>query len=354
MTRGFNWLILVSVVIFFIFSLALIFDLAPHLFLPQLIFVLGGLAVFFIFARLDYQIFKGFFAPLFFLAMALLILPFVFGSWTRATRRWIKIGSLAFQPSELTKPLLILVFASLASFRDWQLKDLMLALIFLLLPAFLIFQQPDLGSSLVVFFVWLAIVWFKIKKKQAFFLLAIFGLSLFMGWVFLRDYQKDRLYAFLNPLEDPLGKGYHLIQAEIAAGSGKFLGKGLLKGTQSHLKFLPERHSDFIFASLSEELGFLGSTILLLVYFLLLAQILKIAKNAPDEFGTLVCLGVFALFLVQVFINIGMNLGLLPITGITLPLVSSGGSSIMALMISLGLVESVAQRSKTPEPIEIR
>ena len=174
-----------------------------------------------------------------------------------------------------------------------------------------------------------------------------------MVWRFLKDYQRARVLSFLNPYSDPLGTGYNVIQAVISVGSGKFFGRGLGRGTQSHLYFLPERHSDFIFASLAEELGFLGASLLLVFYFLLLFQILKIAKNAADDFGFLIVTGVFSHLSFQILVNIGMNLGLLPITGITLPLVSTGGSSLLATMVSLGLVENVG-RSRRLEEVRIR
>jgi rod shape determining protein RodA len=354
MTARFNWLIVTSVSILFILSSALILSLAPTLFSSHLVAIFIGILVFGFVSRIDYQIFNSLFVLFESLAIFFLGSSLLFGSLTRSTLRWIRIGSLTFQPSELVKPLLILSFASFASLGKWHFRKLLLSLALLFLPAFLIFQQPDLGSALVIGLVWLAIIFSKVNKKQAFFLSIFFLFSLLIGWFFLKSYQRERIFAFLNPLGDPLGQGYHLIQATIAAGSGKFFGRGLLRGTQSHLKFLPERHSDFIFASLAEELGFVGSSLLLLVYFLLLTQILKVARSSRDEFGTLICLGVFALFFAQVFINIGMNLGLLPITGITLPLVSSGGSSILSLMASLGLVEAVAGKSKAKKAIEIR
>jgi rod shape determining protein RodA len=354
MTKRFNWLILVLILALSIFSLALIFSLAPHLIVSQLIYILLGLVIFFLFSRLDYEIFRHFHWFLFIFVILFLASTFVFGRLTRGTLRWIKIGPLTFQPSELVKPVLILTFASFVSLKDWNFKRLISGLILLLIPAYLIFQQPDLGSTLVVGLIWLAIFSLRLDKKQTVFLSVFFLAGLLAAGFFLRTYQKERLSSFLDPFEDPLGRGYHLIQATIAAGSGKFFGRGLLRGTQSHLEFLPERHSDFIFASLAEELGFFGSTIVILTYFLLLAQILKTAKEAQDNFGTFICVGVFALFAAQFFINVGMNLGMLPITGITLPLISSGGSSVVTSMISLGLTESVFRKIRAKGSIEIK
>ena len=171
-------------------------------------------------------------------------------------------------------------------------------------------------------------------------------MSLPAGWHFLKDYQKERLLTFLNPQADPLGANYNLIQAIVSVGSGRFFGKGLGFGSQSQLRFLPERHTDFIFASLAEELGFAGSLFFLVVYFFLLLRMLKISQQAEKGFAKSVSLGIFFLFLSQFLINVGMNLGLLPVTGITLPLVSLGGSSLFSSMICLGILESIAAYSK--------
>ncbi|MBN1263345.1 MAG: rod shape-determining protein RodA [Candidatus Pacebacteria bacterium] len=354
MSSGFNWLILVLVIILFIFSLALIFSLAPADLAFHALSVLIGLIGFGVASRIDYRLLDRFSGWLFFLTSSFLLITLFLGSRTRQTLRWIKLGSLTFQPSEIVKPFLILIFASLAARSNWSFKDFLISLAALILPAFLIFRQPDLSSALMIALVWLVIFVFRLNKKQLILLGFISLVGILGGKFILKDYQADRIFGFLNPQEDPLGINYHLIQSRIAAGSGKFFGRGLFRGTQSHLRFLPERQSDFIFASLAEELGFVGSISLLTIYFFLLAQILKTARRASDEFGFFICLGVFGLFFGQIFINVGMNLGLLPVTGITLPLISSGGSSILGLMMGLGLVESVAGRVKPERWIEIK
>jgi len=284
-----------------------------------------------------------------------LVLPFVFGQVTRGAVRWIQIGQFTFQPSEIVKPLLVLFLAGFYTrykIQDTRYKILSFALF---LPVILlIFKQPDLGSSLVVLAIWVGIL-FAVGLNFKLFAVCclLFAVCSPLVWRFLKDYQRARVLSFLNPYSDPLGTGYNVIQAVISVGSGKFFGRGLGRGTQSHLYFLPERHSDFIFASLAEELGFLGASLLLVFYFLLLFQILKIAKNAADDFGFLIVTGVFSHLSFQILVNIGMNLGLLPITGITLPLVSTGGSSLLATMVSLGLVENVG-RSRRLEEVRIR
>ncbi len=347
-----SWSLLAFLLVLLVIHLGLIFSLAPTLFSSQLLYCFFSLLAFFIFSRLDYRLFFRFHFVFLLLANLLLVVNFFLASRTRATLRWINLGFFNLQLSEALKPVFILAFASFA-FGPWSFKKLLFSLGLMALPAFLVLQQPDLGSALLIGAIWLGIVFLKINWRQIAFLALFFLVVGLGGWSVLKDYQQQRLWSFLNPTADPLGSGYHLIQATIAAGSGRLFGRGFLRGTQSHLHFLPERHNDFIFASLCEELGFLGAFFLLLVYFLLLCQILKTAKNIDDEFGALICAGVFSLLLAQIVINTGMNLGLLPITGLTLPFISSGGSSLLALSACLGLVGSVARQGRLPKPIQI-
>jgi len=353
--KNFNFLILLSILIISILGLTIVRSVAPELFISQLVFMFLCFLVFLIISFTDYRIFKNYFWLFYALILLLLVLPFVFGQVTRGAVRWIQIGQFTFQPSEIVKPLLVLFLAGFYTrykIQDTRYKILSFALF---LPVILlIFKQPDLGSSLVVLAIWVGIL-FAVGLNFKLFAVCclLFAVCSPLVWRFLKDYQRARVLSFLNPYSDPLGTGYNVIQAVISVGSGKFFGRGLGRGTQSHLYFLPERHSDFIFASLAEELGFLGASLLLVFYFLLLFQILKIAKNAADDFGFLIVTGVFSHLSFQILVNIGMNLGLLPITGITLPLVSTGGSSLLATMVSLGLVENVG-RSRRLEEVRIR
>lgn len=356
MFKNFDFLILLSILVISTLGLVVIRSVAPDFFTSQLIFLFFGFLVFLFFSFTDYCVFKNYPWFLYILALILLILPFIFGQATRGTIRWIKIGSLTLQSSEIVKPLLILFFAGFLS-RDTkhETRDKIISFLLLLPPTFLIFKQPDLGSTFVVSVIWAGILFASgISLK---FLISCFVFLVACSplvWHFLKDYQRARILSFINPYSDPLGAGYNLIQSVIAVGSGMFLGRGLGQGTQSHLYFLPERHSDFIFASLSEELGFLGGFLLVSFYFLLFFRILKIARTAADDFGFLVTIGVFSFLFFQAFVHLGMNLGILPITGITLPLVSTGGSSIMGTMISLGLVESIVRRRKPKAEMRIR
>lgn len=343
---NFDWGIFASLVVLFVFGLMIIRSVAPQFFLPQLVYAFLGLIIFFLFTQLDYRIFPKLGGIFYSTSVVALILTFIFGAVTRGSVRWLQIGSFTLQPSELVKPFLILSFAWFLQTRPISnFQSLISNLLLFILPVWLIFSQPDLGSSLVVALFWLGLA-FAAGIPSRLFAFGGLALAIFLplGWFVLQPYQKARIFTFLNPFSDPLGAGYNVIQAMIAVGSGQIFGRGLGRGTQSHLRFLPERHTDFIFASLAEELGFLGALGLILIYGFLLWRILKIARKTGNQFASLVCLGVFGMLFVQVFINIGMNLGLVPITGITLPLISYGGSSLIATMVSLGMVENIAKQ----------
>lgn len=347
MSRSLNWVIFVLSVLLAVVSLALVQSLEPELVVQQSIFFMVGFTFFFLLSRLDYRILKPFGWYWWGLVVLSLVVTFIFGRATRQTVRWVHIGSLSLQPSELTKPFLILFLASFLADRKPRWLHIARIGFFVAIPAGLIFFQPDLGSALLFIFIWLCVMYFWLDAKKLSLLFLGVTLVSVVGWGLLRDYQKERLKAFIDPTSDPLGSGYHLIQAKIAAGSGRLFGRGLLRGTQSHLQFLPERHTDFIFAALGEELGFLGSFLIVVLYFFLLAQILRVARRSRDAFGFFICVGVFAFLFFQVIINIGMNIGLMPITGVTLPLISTGGSSIVSILVCLGLVESVARQQRS-------
>ena len=352
----FDFQILLAVLIISILGLSIIWSLESSLFTQQLIFFVIGLFFFFLFTKLDFRIFENLSWFLYGGSLVFLILTFLFGQVTRGSIRWIKILDFTIQPSEIVKPFLVLFFASLLS-KDEKLplSKILGVLLFLFIPLIFIFKQPDLGSTLVVLASFFGIL-LASGISLSYILAGFLALVVFspIVWFFLKSYQKVRILSFLNPYSDPLSSGYHLIQSVITVGSGEIFGRGLGRGTQSHLAFLPEHHTDFIFASLSEELGFLGAILLIFCYFVILSRILKIAQTSPSTFGSLACFGIFSLLSFQIFVNIGMNMGLLPITGITLPLVSYGGSSILATMISLGIVESIACFKKPEETIEIK
>jgi len=356
LVRSLDWLINCSFLTAFSLGALILFSIEFHFFYNQLFFFSLGIFFFLFLASLDYRIFASLYFYLYGAAIILLLSTFIFGGTTRGVTRWIKLGSFSFQPSELIKPLLVISFASLALNLDLKKgRGLFLFFLSLLMPLFLVFKQPDLGNSVVVFFIWLAIAFFRgLKKEYLFFGLVIFLAFLPLGWRLLKPYQKERVFSFLKPDYDSLGAGYNLIQAKIAVGSGGFLGKGLGSGSQSQLRFLPERHSDFIFACLAEELGFIGATLLLLALSFLILRIILLSQRSADAFGSLICIGAGSLLFFQTFVNIAMNLGLVPISGLTLPLVSYGGSSLLSTLILLGLVQSVSRQAKREKAIEIK
>ncbi len=336
-------------------SLSLIVSTTSSLFSEQLISFLIGFVCYFVFASIDYRIYTRFTWFFYFASIALLVATF-FSPAIRGSSRWLSIGSLnSFQPSEVIKPIVIVVSASLAlREKKNDLVSLLKRFLIFFPIVFIIFRQPDLGNVIVLLFIFFSMEIIN-GLSWIYYIIGFVVLSAFIPiiWHFLRDYQKVRIISFLNPQTDPVGAGYNSLQAIIAIGSGGLFGQGLGRGTQSHLLFLPEYHTDFVFASLGEELGLIGGAIVIFFYFLLLGRILSIAYTSQDEFGRLLCIGVFSQIFIQVFINMGMNLSLLPITGITLPLVSYGGSSIMGTCIALGIVVSVMRNTKSRSPIVI-
>lgn len=337
-------------------SLSLIGSFTPDLLVNQIIFFLIGILLVSLFARLDYKVLPKLFGFIYIFTL-LFLLASLFGPQVRGANRWIEVfGFRILQPSEVIKPFIIVILAVLIAREKKRNFSLFWKHLFFIIPfILLIFKQPDLGNVIIylITFIFLEIVAGLSIKYILFILFTCFAL-IPSFWVIMKPYQKTRLLTFFNPNPDYAGAGYNALQALIAIGSGQLFGLGLGRGAQSHLLFLPEYHTDFVFASLGEELGFVGGALIILFYLILFLRILVIARSCEDYFGKLLCLGIFIQLFTQVFINIGMNLGLLPITGITLPLVSYGGSSIVSTFIDLGIVLSVARINKKTHPIVIR
>ncbi len=337
-------------------GLSVIFSLSAQEFHSQLIFLLITLGIFFIILLFDSH-FLFSLAPFLYVTSLLLILgTYLFGIVSHGSMRWLGIAGFQFQPSEIAKPFLALGFGFWATRLDFKKgKDFLYFLLLFVPPLALIFRQPDLGSALVAISLWGGIV---LRKGINFKLLAIFLVFLLVTapliWGILKPYQKSRIETFLNPQADPLGTSYNQIQATIAVGSGGFWGKGLGQGTQSHLQFLPEKQTDFIFATMAEELGFLGTMTVLVLYLTIFGRVLFLASKAESLFAQLVDVGIFSFLWFQTFIHIGMNVGLLPVTGVTLPFVSAGGSSLLSSWLSLGLVMLVSQEKSKDNAWEIR
>ncbi len=337
------------------FGILIHYSISPDTLNLHITFLAAGTIIAIASAYLDAKTFPHLAWHLYILALLLLTTTLIFGVQTRGSTRWIDLGPFSFQPSEFAKPLIILAFAQFLSQSQLHYFSHLLKLIpLVLIPTILVYLQPDLGSAFI-FVIVLASMFFaaglRFRHQLLFLLTGLLASPAF--WFLLKDYQKSRLLTFLNPELDPLGKGYNTIQSLIAVGSGQFFGRGLGHGTQSKLRFLPEYQTDFVFASLAEELGFLGSAFLLLTFIFLVTRIFSLASHSTTSFSYLSILGLGIMFASQLFINVGMNLGILPITGITLPLVSSGGSSLLTSLISLGLIISLNQPSPHTQTIEI-
>lgn len=320
-----------------------------HLYLKQIYWLLLGISLLLIILFVDYHLLIRLAYP--FLAICLLLLLFVlfFGRLTSGSQRWLHLGFFSFQPSEVTKLALILAltrfFSRSADTYEYTFRELFLALLILTLPALLVFKQPDLGTvvhMVLIFITMLSFIGFPLRAWLAMASGALVSLPFI--WYFLKDYQKRRLLTFINPEFDPLNTGYHIIQSKIAVGSGTFWGKGFLKGTQSQLHFIPEQHTDFIFSVFAEEWGFIGCFVLLFLWLLLISKGIKIAYSSRDKAGTLLAIGITGMIFWQVFINVGMVLGIVPVVGIPLPLFSYGGTSLITIMLSLGILINIKMR----------
>ena len=319
------------------------------LFFKQLIWFGAGLLMMFISFLFDYKLLDRWAFVFYAIGIALLVGVLFYGKLVGGSKRWLVFGPVSVQPSEVIKITVIVALAKyyskLASSRGFSLRELAYPLALTAIPFVLIVKQPDLGTAMLVLMIAGSMTLFaKIERRSLVSMFAAGIIAVPVVWYFLKGYQKQRILTFLNPDRDPLGAGYHIIQSKIAIGSGIISGKGFLKGTQNALAFLPEQHTDFIFSVLAEEWGFIGSIVLLLLFLMFILWGLNIAQNCRDSFGTMLSVGITAMFFWQVAINIGMVMGLMPVVGVTLPLISYGGSSIITMMISIGLLLNISMR----------
>lgn len=317
----------------------------------QSIYGAVGLVCFFLVARFDYRLIRRYTPALYVVMVALLILVHLTGTEIFGARRWIDLGVFQLQPSEVAKVIFVIILAKYFSGRSGRpsLKEMAHSLVYLLLPLALVVTQPDLGTALVFIAIW--IVFLLAARVRWVHLAAMGSACLLLApviWDALRPYQQSRILTFLDPSRDPLGAGYNVTQAQIAVGSGGLWGRGVGHATQSNLSFLPVQHIDFIFAAWAEELGLIGVAALLTVFAALLTRTARAASSARDRFGMYLAVGVSAMLLFHVLVNVGMNVGLMPVTGIPLPLISYGGTSVVMTMVALGLIESIVMRSRSP------
>lgn len=322
-----------------------------EIFYRQLIFSVVGVGLFLFFAFYNYHRLSKLNRIAYLILILALIFLLLFGVQIRGSSRWIELGFFRLQPAELAKIIVGVGLARWLYLRRGQInswKNFGITFLYAAIPAVLIFLEPDLGSAAIVMVVWFGLMLLSPLRKTyviIFLLVAVvFG---GVAWKFmLKDYQQQRIEVFLDSNKDPKGRGYNVRQAVIAVGSGEMFGRGLGRGLQSQLKFLPERQTDFIFASASEEIGFVGVTVLLFLYYLLFRRLMRIMKYARDDLAMYITGGILFLFFAQVLINIGMNIGLLPVTGIPLPFLTYGGSSLLVTCIALGIVQNIARQSK--------
>lgn len=330
MSKNFLLPIAISVGLLFCINILMVSSLAPTTLFKQIIAWAIGLALFFIGKQINPKQIYPYRWIVFGICCFLLILPIILNNTTRGSRRWIDIGPQRIQPSEIVKPWLMLFLVN----TPYPLLHI--------IPTGIIMAQPDLGSAISVFCLIIPLILYnkKLFKLSIIAAILLVILSPFIWNNVLHDYQKHRVTNFLNPLSDPLGKGYNVIQSKIAVGSGGIWGRGYKNGSQGQLLFLPEKHTDFMFASTAEELGLIGISIMLFSYFLLIKTLIEKAFSTHNRALFLFTLGIAIQIWITSFINIGMNIGILPVTGIPLPFVSVGGSSLMTLLFSLGIISS--------------
>lgn len=341
----FDVYLIVPVLFLVLFGLFILSSLAPNIFPSYFVYILVAFIAFWFFSQVGFEVVSIFSKHLYIISLAFLILTLVIGEVTRGTIRWVALGDLTFQPAEIIRPLILVFFANFLTKGSFNFSQIIKAVGLLVLPVFLILIQPSLGVAVLVvigFFGILLASDFNKKYILSGIIVAAALIPLF--WLTLQSYQKTRLTTFLNPENDPLGAGYNSIQSKISIGAGKIFGRGFGKGIQTQLAFLPEKHTDFIFASVAEELGFVGSFLLIIAPFLILYRLTEYMESAVSPAGRAYLSGFFLTYFAQVAIHVGMNLGLLPVTGLPLPLVSAGGSSLLATMMGLGIAMGSVRR----------
>jgi rod shape determining protein RodA len=336
----------ISVFFLIIFSVVILNSLSRPLFPLYFIYIFVALSAFWFFSQIDFDVVSLFSKHFYIGSIILLLLTIIIGRVTRGTIRWIPIGPLSLQPAELVRPFLLVFFANYLSKERFTFKRTLKVFGLLILPVILILVQPSLGVSIltVVGFVGILLA-SNFNKKYLLIGIGIFLLMLPLFWRLLAPYQRQRFLTFLEPGSDPLGAGYNSLQSTIAAGSGKIFGTGLGRGTQTQLSFLPEKQTDFIFAATAEELGIVGAGLVLLASFVILFRLTVFMEDSVSPAGRAYISGFFLTYLVQIFIHVGMNMGMLPVTGIPFPLLSAGGSSLLATMIGLGIALGAYRKS---------
>jgi rod shape determining protein RodA len=346
----FNWGFLLLLTIIASMGFAMLYSVADGSFSPwamkQMIRFALGAGMMVVVAMIDLRLWMRIAYPLYAVALVLVAAVDVVGFKGMGAQRWLNLGIIQLQPSEIMKVAILLALAryfhGLTLDEVSRIKNLIVPLLLVVVPVGLVVKQPDLGTAILLTVAG-GVLFFSAGLAWRYFIFG--GIAVLAAipviWERLHDYQKNRVFTFLDPERDPLGAGYHILQSKIALGSGGLLGKGFMEGTQAHLNFLPEKQTDFIFTMLGEELGFIGGITLLIFYFVVLLFSFSVAIQCRNQFGRLLALGVSVTFFFYVFINTAMVMGLLPVVGVPLPLVSYGGTAMLSLMFAFGLLMSV-------------
>jgi rod shape determining protein RodA len=362
--RSFDAIMVVTAVALVVYGLALIYsgsmstygdsaDIIGHPIAKQVAFAISGLLIMVAVARLDYRNWSGWSMPLYAVSILALLFVLAVGQSAFGSRRWSLIAGTPIQPSELAKLVTIVLLARYLSDNEHRIgsaRVLLTSLGIAVLPALLVFVEPDLGTAVIFMAIWVGMVFMagaRLRQLAVLFVSMLAGVP-FLMLLALNGYQRERLAVFLDPSRDPFGTGFNILQAQISIGSGGLWGKGLTQGTQTQLDYLRTQTTDYVFSVLGEELGFAGAMVLFVLFIILLMRGLRAATLAPDNFGRLIATGAVVMILFQVFINVGVNLRIFPVTGIPLPFISQGGSSLLTLFAALGVLESILLRRRAP------
>jgi rod shape determining protein RodA len=361
--RGIDGTFIVSIIFVFLAGLFTMSSFVGNdsYFWKQLIWIMVSLIAFITMSRFEYRFLKQtrIVFGIYIFLLGVLTLLFILGHVSKGAQSWFTLGGFSFQPSDLMKLALIILFAKYFSRRHIEIaniKHIIISGIYALIPFALVLLQPDLGSAMILFAIWFGMVLISgISKKHLFAVIAMGAVTFLIAWNFVfKPYQKARIMNFIYPLQDLRGTGYNAYQSTIAVGSGGLFGKGIGYGTQSRLNFLPEYKTDFIFAAYAEEWGFVGAALLLLFYLIILYKLAKYALVADSPFEALFTYGVLIWFLAHIAINVGMNIGIMPVTGIPLPLMSYGGSHLLAEAIALGMCVGMHRYSRGGHKYQVR
>ena len=354
-----NWFIVLVICTVAGFGFAMLYSVAGGSVDPwaknQFIRFLGGLVLMISIALIDIRVWMFLAYPLYAVALAMLVVVDVMGEMGMGAQRWINLGFMNLQPSEFMKIALVMALARyfhcLTDEETVQLKSLFKPIVLIILPVVLVLRQPDLGTTLLIVMGGITIL-FAAGVRMWIFVFSFLAMipAAFGAWQFLKPYQKQRVLTFMDPETDPLGAGYHIIQSKIALGSGGVYGKGFIQGTQSQLNFLPEKQTDFIFTVIMEELGLIGGLSLFTLYLVLMGYAMIISLSVKSQFGRLLTLGMVMTFFLYMFINIAMVMGLVPVVGLPLPLVSYGGSAMLTLLVGFGFILSAVIHKETTIP----